>query len=101
MNAKIKKMQELVADLSRDEIIWLNGYLAGIVEGSKEASAPVAVIPPVAAVSKITLAYGSETGNAQKLATAFAAKAKKSGVQVKLVSLEQYKLTDLPKEEKF
>lgn len=101
MNAKIKKMQELVADLSRDEIIWLNGYLVGIVEGSKEAGAPATVTPPVSAVSKITLAYGTETGNAQKLATAFAAKAKKGGVQVKLVSLEQYKLADLPKEEKF
>ena len=101
MNAKIKKMQELVADLSRDEIIWLNGYLAGIVEGGKEATAPAVVAPVVSSVSKITLAYGTETGNTQKLATAFAAKAKKSGVQVKLVSLEQYKLTDLQKEEKF
>ncbi|RYZ20047.1 MAG: sulfite reductase, partial [Chitinophagaceae bacterium] len=99
MNAKIKKMQELVADLSRDEIIWFNGYLAGIVEGSKEATATVA-IPPASSVAKITLAYGTETGNAQKLAIGFAAKAKKNGVQVKLVSLEQYKLTDLPREEK-
>ena len=59
MNAKIKKMQELVADLSRDEIIWLNGYLAGLVEGSKEGTKELAVSPaatPVTpTINKITL----------------------------------------------
>ena len=104
MNAKIKRMQELVADLSRDEIIWLNGYLAGLVEspgeGTNHVSAPLTSMP-AASTAKITLAYGTETGNAQKLATTLAAKAKKNGVQVKLVSLEQYRLADLVKEEKF
>ncbi|MDB5207409.1 MAG: sulfite reductase [Flavisolibacter sp.] len=94
-NIKIKKVQELVADLSRDEIIWLNGYLAGIV--SKEAAAEVT--PVVSAVSKITIAYGTETGNSKKLATAFAAKAKQAKIQAKIIALEQYKLPDLLKEE--
>ncbi|RYZ45226.1 MAG: sulfite reductase, partial [Chitinophagaceae bacterium] len=55
----------------------------------------------VPSVQKITIAYGTETGNAKKLASNLAAKAKKKGIQPKLVSLEQYKLTDLPKEEWF
>ena len=122
-NAKIKIVEDLVANLSRDEIIWLNGYLAGLVSpsipqggnGSSQHS-PVEVIAQNIALSQskersvgqsplggrgsFTLAYGSETGNAQKLATSFAAKAKKNGIPVKLVSLEQYRLTDLAKEEK-
>ncbi|HVK96795.1 MAG TPA: flavodoxin domain-containing protein, partial [Flavisolibacter sp.] len=47
------------------------------------------------------IAYGTETGNAKKLATSIAAKAKKKGLQPKLVSLEQYRIADLPKEEWF
>src|SRR5215510_12255655 len=53
------------------------------------------------AVGKITIAYGTETGNSKKLATEFAAKAKKSGINAKLVSLDQYRLNDLSKEEYF
>jgi sulfite reductase (NADPH) flavoprotein alpha-component len=94
-NINIKKVQELVADLSRDEIIWLNGYLAGIVARETVAEAPAAP----AAVSKITIAYGTETGNSKKLATAFAAKAKQAKIQAKIIALEQYKLPDLLKEE--
>jgi sulfite reductase (NADPH) flavoprotein alpha-component len=50
---------------------------------------------------KITIAYGTETGNSKKLATDFAAQAKKKGIQAKLVGLEQYRLGDLTKEEYF
>ncbi|MBB1286431.1 flavodoxin domain-containing protein [Flavisolibacter sp. BT320] len=102
--AKIKLIQEMVVDLTKEEIIWLSGYLSGIAGAETklipgEASQPAASAAP--SVQKITIAYGTETGNAKKLASNFAAKAKKKGIQPKLVSLEQYKLTDLPKEEWF
>jgi len=96
-NSKIKIVEDLVADLTKEEIIWLNGYLAGIVSTDvKTAKAPAAP-----SVSKITIAYGTETGNAKKLAASFAAKAKKQGIQSKLVALDQYRLADLSKEEWF
>ncbi|WP_121354878.1 diflavin oxidoreductase [Flavisolibacter nicotianae] len=100
--SKIKQVQEMVTGLTREEIIWLSGYLSGLA-GAETALLPsesTATATP-AAVQKITIAYGTETGNAKKLATSFAAKAKKKGIQSKLVSLDQYKLTDLPKEEWF
>ncbi|HEV7329629.1 MAG TPA: flavodoxin domain-containing protein [Flavisolibacter sp.] len=102
--AKIKLIQEMVGDLTKEEIIWLSGYLSGL------AGAETKLIPgetslsngsSAPSVQKITIAYGTETGNAKKLASNLAAKAKKKGIQPKLVSLEQYKLTDLPKEEWF
>lgn len=52
-------------------------------------------------VNKITITYGTETGNSKKLATTFAAKAKKQGIHAKVQSLEQYKVNDLAKEEYF
>ncbi|HSV09838.1 MAG TPA: flavodoxin domain-containing protein, partial [Hanamia sp.] len=48
---------------------------------------------------KITITYGTETGNSKRLATDFAAKAKKLGLHAKIQSLDQYRLTDLSKEE--
>ena len=96
-NSKIKMVQELVSDLTKEEIIWLNGYLTALI--SVESKTVKSTAAP--SVSKITIAYGTETGNAKKLATAFAAKAKKNGIQSKLVGLDQYRLSDLPKEEWF
>ena len=52
-------------------------------------------------VNKITVTYGTETGNSKSIATEFAIKARKKGIIVKLVSLDQYRLNDLEKEEYF
>jgi len=97
--AKLKLVQDIISSSSKEELIWLNGYLSGLVSSvgeQTETAAPAKVL-----VDKITIAYGSETGNSKKLATDFASKAKKSGINAKLVSLEQYRLTDLPKEKYF
>jgi sulfite reductase (NADPH) flavoprotein alpha-component len=92
---KMKIVQDLVADLSKEEIIWLNGYLSGVASLDRKQETVAAN------VRKITIAYGTETGNSKKLATSFAARAKKNGIQSKLVSLDQYRLSDLSKEEWF
>src|SRR6478735_3118806 len=93
---KWKQVQELVATATREELIWINGYLAGVI--GNELPAPVTGKP---AVSKITIAYGTETGNSKRLASAFAGEAKSKGIMPKLVSLDQYRLNDLQKEEYF
>lgn len=92
---KMKIVQDLVANLSKEEIIWLNGYLSGVASLDRKQESTAAN------VRKITIAYGTETGNSKKLATSFAARAKKNGIQSKLVSLDQYRLSDLSKEEWF
>lgn len=108
---KMNLMKELIAGSSREELIWLSGYLAGVVaQGtttvapapSAPAAAPATVSKTAAAQTaqlRVTITYGTETGNAKRLATDFAAKAKKKGIQAKLVGLEQYRLNDLSKEE--
>lgn len=95
---KLKILAEFISQFNKEELIWVNGYLSGLV------SEPLKATPAIsngANAKKITIAYGTETGNSKKLATDFASKAKKSGIQTKLVSLDQYKLTELPKEEYF
>jgi sulfite reductase (NADPH) flavoprotein alpha-component len=115
---KLKLLQDLVRSSTKEELVWMNGFLAGVLMNCHDqstlaptaasASAPATAAAPVAApveskpaVSKITIAYGTETGNSKKLATDLAAKAKKSGIQAKVVSLDQYRLNDLSKEEYF
>lgn len=95
---KLKILLNLLDDLTNEELIWVNGYLNGIVsKQSTNNEKPVAK----SGVNKITIAYGTETGNSKKLATEFAAKAKKQGIHAKVQSLDQYRLNDLAKEEYF
>ena len=96
---KLKTLLDLISNSTNDEVIWMNGYLNGIVSKqiTKEEPQPLATNR----VNKITIAYGTETGNSKKLATEFAAKAKKQGIHAKVQSLDQYRLNDLTKEEYF
>lgn len=95
---KLKIVRDFIGQFSKEELIWVNGYLSGLI--AEPLQEPAAVTNGTVN-KKITIAYGTETGNSKKLATDFAAKAKKKGIQTKLVSLDQYKLTELPKEEYF
>src|SRR4249920_4182426 len=94
---KLKILLDLIKQSTNEELIWMNGYLNGIVSTKSTEEKAVAKN----GVNKITIAYGTETGNSKKLATDFAAKAKKSGINAKLVSMDQYRLNDLSKEEYF
>ncbi len=48
---------------------------------------------------KISILYGTETGNAKKIANDFALSSKKKGILAKVVGTDTYKLSDLAKEE--
>ncbi|NIF05138.1 sulfite reductase [Chryseobacterium sp. Tr-659] len=101
---KLNVLKQISGDLSRDEAIWASGYLAGLAGGTTlTASLPPLQVESTVqnTVKKITLAYGTETGNSKKLATGLAGIVKKKGIQVKLADLSQYKPKDLAKEEFF
>lgn len=89
-------LQQLVTGASHEELVWINGYLSGLLE---KQPAVVAAIPTV--LSRITLAYGTETGNSKALARKLAAYGKQQGCQVKVVALEQYKPAQLQGEDTF
>ena len=96
---KKKQIREFIDSLDRQDQIWTLGFLDGMLNGgtSQESAAP-----KVAGDNKkITIAYGTESGNSKKIANLFASKAKQEGIHAKLVSLDQYRLTDLAKEEYF
>ena len=94
---KLKLFLDLINISGKEELVWMNGYLNGIVKAQGLALAePVAANP---SVNKITIVYGTETGNSKRLATEFASKAKQNHIHAKVVGMDQYRLTDLVKEE--
>ncbi|KFF09663.1 sulfite reductase [Chryseobacterium soli] len=96
---QLQSLKKILGGFTQQELIWTNGYIAGLLAESPSAidQKPTVITKP----RKITLAFGTETGNAKRLATHLAASAKKQGVQVKLTGADQYRITDLPKEEYF
>ena len=97
---KFKVLLDLINNATKDELIWMNGYLNGVVKNQVPAAEPIAATTVAgAAVNKITIVYGTETGNSKRLATDFAAKAKQKSIHAKVVGMDQYRLADLAKEE--
>ncbi len=96
--ARLQQLHAFVSTFSKEELVWVNGYLSGLLQNGhsplKQQSNQVDI-----AVKRMTILYGTETGNAKKLGNSFAASAKKKGISVKLTGLDQYRLTDLSKEE--
>lgn len=100
--SKLKTFLELVQSSTKEELIWINGYLSGLVTNGSPAvpvAAPPEGVAAAATTKRISLVFGTETGNAKKLATQLATVAKKRGVNAKLTGLDQYRFTDLAKEE--
>lgn len=94
---KINVLQSLVADASKEELIWIKGYLAGFLGAQ---STPLATTAPSVAFSgKLSILFGTETGNAKSLAAKLVAKAKQKGIAAKAADIAQYKAASLAKEE--
>lgn len=89
---KLRSLNEFVDKLSREELIWINGYLSGKIysNGLSESSLHVVPIP-----KKYTILYGTDTGNSKKLAIEFSGMGKRDGSKVKVVSMDTYKVEDL------
>ena len=93
---KKKIFQEFIQSATTEELLWMNGYIHSTLDRTQEDKTILLSAP---SVHKITVLYGTETGNSKKAATDLAAQAKKKGIQVKLQGLEQYRLTDINREE--
>ncbi|UUC44245.1 diflavin oxidoreductase [Flavobacterium cerinum] len=94
---KLEVLKELIRQSSREEIIWTNGYLAGLL-AQKEVQQPVEITTNNVTV-KPTIIYGTETGNSKKLASQLQALLKKNKIQSKVIDAFQYPVEKLDKEE--
>lgn len=96
-----QSFDELISASSVEELIWMNGFLSGTLftqkKGIIQPNNPMQTNAQAVPV-KLTILFGTETGNAKSLAGKLSAIAKHEGAIVKVVSLDQYRLSDLSKE---
>jgi len=100
-----QRVISLANESNHDELLWISGYLAGIAAGHKaELKIGVTTEVPVAAkssVDTISIFYGTETGNAKKVALKAATHFKQKGIRVKLQDVSLYNPEKLNQEDHF
>lgn len=84
-----ESLQRVVEGLSREQALWVSGYLAGRSE---------AVAGKPAEVPQITVLFGSQTGNAEKLAQTLQARLLQRGWAARLEAMDSYKTAQLKRD---
>lgn len=98
-SSKLQKLHALLADTSREELIWINGYIAGIAHTASGTNTVATTSAGSALPTEaITILYGTETGNSKKIAQELASQAKSKGMKSKIRSLDQYPPDQLQRE---
>ncbi|WP_028548022.1 assimilatory sulfite reductase (NADPH) flavoprotein subunit [Paenibacillus sp. UNC451MF] len=105
-------INRLLPTLTEAQIQWLGGYLTFYRAGSAavQGEAPVhanntvgaapqvlTLVPEIQTPCEATILYGSQTGNAQRLAGRLSDKLKEQGFAVTLSAMNQYKTNNLKK----
>ena len=95
------QLQQFSAGLSAQQLVWLSGYFYGQATGGDAAVAPAAPAPAVAAttVEKLTILYGSHTGNGKKVAQQAAGAARQRGLTAEVRDMNDYPTRQLAQEQ--
>ena len=105
-------LTRLVEGLDPAALHWLSGYAAGLaaaqslpnatlaLPAAAREAAPAAPIPLVGieAAPQLTVVYGSQTGNAKRVAETLAREAETAGLGVRLLRADAYPLRELKSE---
>jgi sulfite reductase (NADPH) flavoprotein alpha-component len=104
-------LQQLTSDLNEQQLVWLSGYFFGISQAQNKAAVPsinghaVTAIPTVSSAQitqslnhKITILYGSQSGNCKKAANQTADALKAAGSEVVVADMAEYKPSQLKNE---
>jgi len=93
---KLLQAQNLAVGLTPDQANWLAGFYSGIGFATGGAVAPAA---GAGAKTPLTVLYGSESGNAEKLSGTIQKATDKAGFKTKVVNMGDSKAVDLKKSE--
>ena len=93
-------LSQLVAGLDGNSLWWLSGFAAGLAQGTSPTA--LTVIPGGQAAqspqTRLTVVYGSQTGNARRAAEQLAAEAEAAGLPVRVVRADAYATRELANE---
>lgn len=88
---QLASFKQSINDLSPLQLAWASGYLAAKAENGGAVSASASVDATSTASAKLTILYGSQTGNAKGVAKSLAAQATAEGINVELKSMGEIK----------
>lgn len=95
-------LARLVEGMDAAALYWLSGYTAALASVGnapmRVAFAPVPAAEPAAAAARLTVVYGSQTGNAKRLAERLARDAEAAGLAVRLLRAGAYPQRELAQE---
>jgi sulfite reductase (NADPH) flavoprotein alpha-component len=80
------ELRNLVAKLDRGQRLWLSGFLAGL---EAQGVPPPAAAAPEVARPAVTVLFGSQTGNSERLAKQIADRLTERGVRFNLLDMLQ------------
>lgn len=92
---KFNVLKDEIKTYSREELVWFNGYLAGLLAQNQIEAQPIIAEVKIRPV----IIYGTETGNSKKLALQLQALLKKNKIQSKTFDAGQYPVDKIEKEE--
>lgn len=85
------ELRALVAKLDRDQRLWLSGFLAGL----EAHAAPSPAAPAEVGRPAVTVLFGSQTGNSERLAKQVADRLTERGIRFTLLDMLQCTKTQL------
>ncbi len=91
---------QLIEGLDAHALHWLSGYMAGAAARSVSVGVAIPAAPVAAAAQRLrlTVLYGSQTGNAKRVAEELAGRATAEGLDVRLVRADAYPQHELKNE---
>lgn len=97
---QVELLNRLLPTLTEVQKVWLSGYLAALhkAEIPMNAAPQAALTAAAPVISKeVTVLFGSQSGNSQKLAKKLSGKLQEQGFQVSLSSMSDFKANTLKK----
>ncbi|GAA0402401.1 assimilatory sulfite reductase (NADPH) flavoprotein subunit [Cocleimonas flava] len=108
---QIQKVSSAVEGLNANQLAWVSGYFSGLsanadtglqhqITDLSTSQTSAQTSPQLHTAEKVTVLYGSQTGNSKKIAESVSAELKTKGADVTLKNLLDYRPQQLKKEQK-
>lgn len=94
-DAGLSRLDSATEGLTAEQLLWASGYLAGLARSSTVTLSPASAGDPRA---RLTILYGSQTGNGRKVAQGLQRSAAARGLAVELVNMADYATARLKRE---
>ncbi|MGN6280581.1 assimilatory sulfite reductase (NADPH) flavoprotein subunit [Frateuria sp.] len=95
---KTALLARLAEGLAPEELYWVAAWSASRAGQAQRGASPADAHAGTATAPRLTILYGSQTGNAKRLAEQLAARSESAGMPVRLLRADAYPQRDLAKE---